>query len=1075
VIFPSPIDSRLLVSLDQATSDSPLDRKLLVCRERGEGRELLRALALRTGGWIGWEATTLRDLAGELAFVRLSEQGLRVLDEVELAAVVDGALDSTLGRLGANSRFGALGDGVGFRKAAADTIRDLRLAGVDVSLLRRVGGGIERQPELVLLYEEYLSELRKRCAADPGLVFETALSAFDAEGKLLRARIFLVPGLRQRGLPGKLLRRFLSEGASILQADRVHGLECPRSLLSSPSRPSPMAGRLDLLLEPAPPTAPAIEDGTFLAWLHDPASLPRSTPSSPLELFRAASPLIELREVLRRVMAKRIPWDQVEIVAADPLTYGAGLDTLAGSLGIPVTFGVGLPLERSRVGRLLRTYLLWLEGGFQARAIWEALARSEIEPPKVAGERPTASGVAWAFRRLRIGWSQERYALAFASMPERIAWLAAEEDVERDDLDAEERAIRRRRRELELKSVQLLLGKLLQSIPPGIPQEGLRSDSRSVSPSAVARGALEFLTLFRPRPATEEQEALERVSERLERQAAVTTRSTTLSSAVADVRAQLQMRVPRAGTRGDLPWSSAAGALHLTDVTHAGRSGRPYTFVMGLDAERTTRGSAQDPLLPDSARQALTRALWEAGDPAPGLLTSEEVFEERRYELASMLTGLRGDVTLSYAAWEAATGSALVPSPLLLQAHRVKSRDPTRTFEDLDRELREPVSLVPASDEPALDETDVWMRVLRGRSQPQDGIGLVRASYPLLASGLRAEALKDGHKLSAFQGYLPEHDVFEVVLQKRPLSPSAVEQFGKCPLSWLYKYALRVRKTEDPEYDVGRWLTPLEKGSLLHRVFERFGNACRSRNLDLASEEAEVVLNGLAEQELERMRRLVPPSNAMAMEFDADEIRRSVGLFLAMERDPGGGRWEWFELEFGGADAPALVRLPSGRTLPVQGKVDRIDRLENGRLRVIDYKTGKIERFERTSRAPFDGGRKLQAGIYVPAVEAFLGEAVERFEYRFVTEKGQLRVSSFEAADVQAALGVVESLVEMAEAGRFLATNDADCDCKFCDYRAICRVERKEFDGVISPRADWSMQNAALPEYATMLRLRAKP
>jgi hypothetical protein len=42
------------------------------------GREALLALARRTGGWIGWEAATLRSVAGDLALVPLDERGARI-------------------------------------------------------------------------------------------------------------------------------------------------------------------------------------------------------------------------------------------------------------------------------------------------------------------------------------------------------------------------------------------------------------------------------------------------------------------------------------------------------------------------------------------------------------------------------------------------------------------------------------------------------------------------------------------------------------------------------------------------------------------------------------------------------------------------------------------------------------------------------------------------------------------------------------------------------------------------------------------------------------------------------------
>jgi hypothetical protein len=66
--------SRLLRALDAVTAAAPGTRKRLVGPDLNFGRELLVALARLRGGWIGWEATNLRGIAEELAFVPLAEQ-----------------------------------------------------------------------------------------------------------------------------------------------------------------------------------------------------------------------------------------------------------------------------------------------------------------------------------------------------------------------------------------------------------------------------------------------------------------------------------------------------------------------------------------------------------------------------------------------------------------------------------------------------------------------------------------------------------------------------------------------------------------------------------------------------------------------------------------------------------------------------------------------------------------------------------------------------------------------------------------------------------------------------------------
>src|SRR5688500_16007300 len=91
-----------------------VERKILVCRNRGVGREILRRLALSGAGWIGFEHATPASLAGDLVAVELAREGLSLVDELEQRAIVDAALDTALE--GDASELTALSEGVGFRE-----------------------------------------------------------------------------------------------------------------------------------------------------------------------------------------------------------------------------------------------------------------------------------------------------------------------------------------------------------------------------------------------------------------------------------------------------------------------------------------------------------------------------------------------------------------------------------------------------------------------------------------------------------------------------------------------------------------------------------------------------------------------------------------------------------------------------------------------------------------------------------------------------------------------------------------------------------------------------------------------
>jgi ATP-dependent helicase/nuclease subunit B len=1114
VIQPTAPPSRLLAALTEADARFPGERKLLVCRDHGEGRELLRALALRTGGWMGWEAATLRDLAGEMALAGLADRGLRTIDEIEQAALVDAALDEVVESLGPESVFGALAEGVGFRQALVGAVEGLRLSGVAAERLGPPGKGGSRLAELGLILRAYERGLEEDRAADSAAVLVQALEAFDDEFPLLAGHVFLAPGLSLRALTGRLVNRLRGAGARVLRSDRVFGLETPAGLLASPPDPpesgaatgsarSTSAGngggavrstglgarrstnQLELLpldgpasFDPLAPsaaglsTAVAASEGSALAsplaWIHAPADLPSAVEPVDIRFFRAASPASEMREVLRRIVADGARWDQVEIIASDPVTYGCALDVLATSLGIDVTYAVGLPLERSRVGRALRTYQVWLEDGLPARPLWEALASGDLIAPKVEGQRSSRGRLSRELRSLRIGWGRDRYVDARRRIAGELAAGAPLSARTEAELDEAEVALRRDRRRRDLAALDGFLGGLLAALPETYGRGGTNAAPR-ISASALARGALRFLELFEAR-GEREDEALRRLVEVLDSVASFSTRETSLEAALAELGGHTAIRVPAPHTTGKQPWSSAGGKLHLSDLVHGGTTGRPVTFLVGLDVERTSAGRTQDPILLDADRRSLSA----------DLPTSADRLAETVYGLASLLAGLRGRVTLSHAGWDASDGSALAPAPVLLQALRVRERDPSLGFETsgaggpgLDAALGDPVSPVPCG-VGRVSGDDVVLGVLSRGPLLLEGGELVRDVFPPLAAGLAAADARGGSSLTAYHGLIPDTRVLDPRDNPgRTISASGLQTLAACPMHWFYHYGLKARPPEDPRYDPARWLDDRERGTLLHAVFQRFGSAYRGRQREILEPAARALLQDLTREELDRWKRDVPPPSTAAFAAESEEILHSARTFLEMERGALDADWEAFELEFGLPGAPAAaIALPDGRRLAVSGRVDRVDRLPGGTLRVIDYKTGSARYYEKNAGEPlFSGGRRIQAGVYAEVVEALLGEPVELFEYLFPSSRGQHGRVAYSRAELNAAGPIISRLLDLVSGGLFVATDDPG-DCAYCDFRAVCRVSGKG-DATDSPPAEWSrVHGPALPEYAILRELR---
>ena len=151
------------------------------------------------------------------------------------------------------------------------------------------------------------------------------------------------------------------------------------------------------------------------------------------------------------------------------------------------------------------------------------------------------------------------------------------------------------------------------------------------------------------------------------------------------------------------------------------------------------------------------------------------------------------------------------------------------------------------------------------------------------------------------------------------------------------------------------------------------------------------------------------------------------------------------ELAFGrGGPHPAVaVPLSDGRTVRIVGSIDRVDRLADGRLAVIDYKTGSSTRYSAVSQdAPLQNGELLQLPIYAHAARALLGDDSGEpvlAEYWFVLREPRRPRGYDVDPEVEQALdAALRVIVAGIDAGQFPARPSEPgfsiyTECEYCD------------------------------------------
>ncbi len=330
---------------------------------------------------------------------------------------------------------------------------------------------------------------------------------------------------------------------------------------------------------------------------------------------------------------------------------------------------------------------------------------------------------------------------------------------------------------------------------------------------------------------------------------------------------------------------------------------------------------------------------------------------------------------------------------------------------------------------------------------------------PAFASGRRLLHARAGDAFTPFDGNLADvADLVPVPGVAAPTSPTRLEDWVACPHGSLVRTVLRVKPVEEPEDRLE--ITPLAYGSLFHRVLEDWigehleqgmpdpgtpwSDASRRRLHEVADRHvqwwAEAGLTGhprLWDVKREQLHRLLD-----AFVDDDDRVRaerRSTPVAT--------------ELGFGpDHQHPALaVDLGDGRTVTLQGVIDRVDRTADGGVVVTDYKTGSATGYRDLSEEePAADGTRLQLLVYGLAARQVYPDAPRvHAEYLFAGPKDTGRRVGYDVGDHgrEALVEVVRLVVDHVGAGVFPQrppepTYHHYTPCLYCDPDELGTADR---------------------------------
>jgi ATP-dependent helicase/nuclease subunit B len=1001
--------------------------KWVIVPSHALGRMLGERLVRQGVNWANLRFIPPAALAIQIAGPRLAVNGVRFLDEDSGPALVLKLLLDLPADVPAYFR--PLADQPGMAEALWSALRDTRLAGLAASDLTPTAfPSPAKHAEVQALATAYEQYLASGGLADTAATLREA-TRWATEGPIHSGDVLIeVPP----ACTSLLERQFLD--ALPMAPIPVRTLHIPE--LREPRRSpflSPPLERRDIAAE-------GLTDARRLPWLLASAAAPPPAGDGTLEMFRAGGSEAEVEEVFRRIVSRHLSLDTVEIACAQPATHAGLLWEKAQRHGWPVTLQMGVPGTFTRPVRALLAFCDWIESDFYAELLVNMLQSGDLDPAFGEGLSATAAGR--IVRRSGATTGRDTYA----------SCLSAEAAVEHLRAEAPEVEPERRAycaaRAAQVECVAAWIGDLLTTIPTASAANVVRvgdlidacaafdrhSAIRNVEDGVAAKTIVTALEALQPladfrRPASF---ALELVRNRL--------------------------RAVRVCT--DLP---RPGALHVSSLASAGQSGRPFTFVVGLEERAVFPRGLEDPVLLDAERSVLSPV---------ALTTSQDRIDEAVYASLRCLASLEGNVCLSFSCRDLRNGRETFPSWILLHAMVLTSPGAKLAYQELNRHLGEPVSVVPRDAALALTDADWWLSTMRGAGRAS--MPSVLRAFEALGRGATAETSRGRLEFSEFDGFVPRAGpVLDICNPARAISASTLESFAACPFRYFLQYGLDVVALESREDDADVWLQPPERGRLLHTVYARFLREVRDRGR-LPAEGDRDHLQQIATETVEEMRAQIPPPSEGVFARDAAQIRRDLDFFLTAELEQPCRMPVAIEVPFGYRDEdnpeplarpePVVVDLGDGRQISLRGRIDRIDRFEDGRYEVIDYKTGFLYRPRYSGT--FAGGTLLQHALYSRAAREVLlkvdpAPRVASSIYYFPTERGAAQRASF-PADLDVA-PLLRDLAATITSGSFPQAV-ADRDCRRCDYSRGCAK-----DGVAQSAAKLQSGDTTLAAYRSLV------
>jgi len=999
-----------LKTIQEILQQYPFKKKVFLVPSYVDGNAFKKLLFFHGVNSLNFHHSTLFDIARTFALEDLVKNKFNILDN-SLGIVLIMQILKDLSRQNSISYFQLPLISTGLAKIVFSSIKEIRVAGYDSrSWLSEFKVDSEKLKDLFRIMAEYEKQLNERGLVDEARLYSLAVSSKYIEKNI----IFLVPSNIQLNTLEQL---FYNQ--KIKPAARIIDFACPEATIAPTSFSLARNKKTDKCPE---------QIILSLSNQNNKKNINLAKPD--IEFFRTHGEYVETKEVLRIIMEKNILFGKAQIFYTQQEPYSQYFYQMLSSSNeytefsakqIPATFHSGIHIKNSRPAKLFFDLIEWINDNYSIKKLFTVLNSGNIklDLPEPFTLRQFSS----LLRKSPIGWERKRYIPGI-----KLAIREIEKKLENSSDDRLENY------QNEIKIYNIIkewISEIFRLLPDG----GFNS---TVFLSELAGGIKQIINKFSIVDSNSpDKEALSKINQRLsilEKQAKEEISYSEVLSIINDILSNEYICCSE----------PCAGMLHIASYKKGIWLNRPYTFIVGMDSHKFPGITGDGTVFIDTEKI-----------PHNHLLTDTQKNKIEQLRLLRLILNLKGKKYLSFSCFDTLNNQEQAPASLLLQLFRFSCENWEISYEEFSAALGEVKKLIPADRTQFLNEGDIFLYF--ASKEKKNMQSFLQKKYVYFIEGIKADIRRKAGEFNSYNGkinitsqkYDPRYNRGIV------LSSSRLERIAICPYLYFLNDILKVKRPEEMEYEPVQWMNPMERGLLLHQIYEDFYRRLIEKfgtvSVGPSFSRHWPMLKKIADERLEEKREFLASPGELIYQAERREILESCKIFLiGEEKHYKGQRPQYFELAFGTRDnehellgkvkSVELV-LPAGDKISFQGKIDRVDLMPDDTYRIIDYKTGGSANYKKGK--PFRHGEQIQHALYAVALQKILEKkfpgkkiSISDSGYYFPTAYGRGSLVLYEQKDTNQVLEIVEILLDTVASGIFPMTKKPDY-YMCCDYQDI--------------------------------------